>query len=74
MQGRALANLGNEYAEMGIMDKARTHDEAALAVARDVGNRRAEGNTLCNLGLLHYVQGRFVKPAINSKRGWSPAT
>ena len=41
------------------MNKARLHDEAALAVAREVGNRRLEGNTLCNLGLLHQVQGRF---------------
>ena len=41
------------------MDKARLHHEAALAVAREVGNRRLEGNTLCNLGLLHQVQGRF---------------
>jgi tetratricopeptide (TPR) repeat protein len=44
---------------MGIVDKARLHDEAALAAAREVGNRRLEGNTLCNLGLLHQVQGRF---------------
>jgi tetratricopeptide (TPR) repeat protein len=28
-------------------------------VAREIGNRRLEGNTLCNLGLLHQVQGRF---------------
>ena len=41
------------------MDKARMHDEAALAVAREVGNRRLEGNTLCNLGLLYQVQGQF---------------
>ena len=58
-EGSVLANLGNEYAEMGIMDKALLHDEAAIAVAREVGNRRLEGNTLCNLGLLHQVQGRF---------------
>ena len=29
-------------------------------MAREVGNRRLEGNTLCNLGLLHQVQGRFT--------------
>lgn len=40
------------------MDKARLHNEAALAVAREVANWRLEGNTLCNLGLLHQVQGR----------------
>jgi tetratricopeptide (TPR) repeat protein len=51
--------LGTEYTEMGIMDKARLHHEAALAVAREVGNRRLEANTLCNLGLLHQVQGRY---------------
>ena len=55
-----LGNLGTQYAEMGIMDKARSHHEAALAVVRQVGNRRLEGNMLCNLGLLHQVQGRFA--------------
>jgi tetratricopeptide (TPR) repeat protein len=41
------------------MDEARLHDEAALGAARDMGNRRLEGNVLCNLGLLHQVQGKF---------------
>ena len=43
------------------MDKARACHEAALALAREVGNRRLEGNTLCNLGLLHHVQRRFTE-------------
>jgi len=35
--------------------------ETALAVAREIGNRRLEGNMLCNLGLLHQVQGRYAE-------------
>ena len=58
-EGNFLGNLANEYAEIGMTDKARSNMEAALAVAREVGNRRLEGNTLCNLGLLQQVQGNF---------------
>jgi tetratricopeptide (TPR) repeat protein len=43
------------------MDEARSHDEAALAAAQETGNRWLEGNALCNLGLLHQVQGRFAE-------------
>ena len=30
-----------------------------LAIAREIGHRRLEGNTLCNLGFLHFLQGRL---------------
>ena len=60
-EGRILANLGILHIEPGIMDKARSHDEAAIVAAREIGNRRLEGNTLCNLGLLHQVQGSFAE-------------
>jgi tetratricopeptide (TPR) repeat protein len=33
--------------------------EAAIAAARQTGNKRLEGNGLCNLGVLYQVQGRF---------------
>ena len=37
------------------------HDEAALAVARRGATGWLEGNVLCNLGLLHQVQGSFAE-------------
>ena len=41
------------------MDEARAHYDAALTVAREVGDRRREGIVLCNLGILHREQGRM---------------
>ena len=35
------------------------HLDAALAIHREAGNRRAEGSVLGNLGLLHHEQGRI---------------
>ena len=55
-----MGKLGSGDGELGILIKGLSHDEAALALAREVGNRRLEGNTLCNLGLLHQVQGNFA--------------
>jgi len=42
------------------VDQARSAGEAALALAQQNGDRRAEANTLCNLGLLDQVHGRFT--------------
>src|SRR6185436_16031802 len=43
----------------GRSDQGRAHVEAALALARDLGNRRLEGGVLNTLGLLHREQGRM---------------
>jgi tetratricopeptide (TPR) repeat protein len=43
------------------MNEARSHDEAALTAAREVGNRQLEGNILCNLGQLYQVEGKLAE-------------
>ena len=43
------------------MEESRSCYEEALAVARDEGDRRLEGNMLCNLGCMHQVQGRLAE-------------
>ena len=45
--------------EQGRMEEAKTHLQGALAVHREVGNRRNEGVVLGNLGILHQEQGRM---------------
>jgi tetratricopeptide (TPR) repeat protein len=41
------------------MDEARAHLDAALAIARDIGDRQSEGIALGNLGSLHARQHQF---------------
>ena len=41
------------------MPEALEHYQQALAIAREVGNRRDEGNVLGDLALLHHNQGRI---------------
>ena len=55
LQSDAHNSLGTMEVLLG-----RTN-EAALAVAREIGNRQLEGNIRCNLGLLHQVQGRYAE-------------
>ena len=45
------------HQEQGRMEEARAHYEAALAIHREVGDRRAEGIVLGNLGSLHQRSG-----------------
>src|SRR4029453_11799979 len=47
-QGIVLSNLGNCRFTQGRMAEARAHYEAALAIHREVGNRRREGVVLDN--------------------------
>ena len=54
-----LGNLGLLLANQGRMDEAATHIEASLLIAREVGDRKWEGNARCNLGLLQHVRGRM---------------
>ncbi|HEV7403557.1 MAG TPA: hypothetical protein VGO11_11545 [Chthoniobacteraceae bacterium] len=44
-EGRALGNLGNAYADLGDARKAIELHEQALVIARELGDRRAEGRT-----------------------------
>jgi len=49
--------LGNVCEAQGRMQDARAHFQNALAVSRKLRDRRREGRTLGNLGILHVEQG-----------------
>jgi tetratricopeptide (TPR) repeat protein len=51
--------LGGALDASGRGAEARAHYDAALAVHREVGNRRGEGIVLGSLGVLHADQGRM---------------
>jgi len=53
-------NLGIVDEALGLPEDARAQYEAALEVARRLGDRRSEGQFLGYLGLLHARQGRYV--------------
>jgi predicted ATPase len=54
----ALMTLGRAERHAGRMEDAHSHLEAALALYREIGNRRLEGIVLSDLGTLHHEQGR----------------
>lgn len=54
-----LCNLGLMHQVQGRFVEALDHLEAALAVARDLGNANLEGIALCNLGMAHDSLARF---------------
>jgi len=54
-----LCNQGIVYDSLGRPAEARARYDAALAMARDLGDRRSEGQVLGYLGLLHARQARF---------------
>jgi len=49
-EGIHLRNLGNAYADLGETRRAIEFYEQRLAIAREIGDRRGEGNALGNLG------------------------
>ncbi len=51
--------LGAALHRAGRIDEGRAHLDAALAVVREVGDRRREGVVLGNLGILDRDQGRM---------------
>ncbi len=50
MEGRALGNIGNVYAELGEQERAIPFYHQWLEISREVGDRRAETGVLANLG------------------------
>jgi tetratricopeptide (TPR) repeat protein len=54
-----LGVLGNLLRDQGKTEDARAHFDLALAIHRDVGNRKSEGSILGSLGELLARQGRF---------------
>ncbi len=57
-RGLVLSSLGTAEWRMGRMEEARGHLETALAIHRERGERRREGEDLRSLGKLHSFQGR----------------
>jgi predicted ATPase/tetratricopeptide (TPR) repeat protein len=57
-RGLVLSSLGTAEWRMGRMEEARGHLETALAIHRERGERRQEGEDLRSLGRLHSFQGR----------------
>jgi tetratricopeptide (TPR) repeat protein len=53
MEGNALGNLGNACAALGEAQRAIAFYEQALAISREIGDRRGEGNHLANMGRLY---------------------
>ena len=50
MEGNALGNLGNAYADLGESRRAIEFYERHLEIVREIGDRRGEGAALGNLG------------------------
>ncbi len=46
-----MGNLGNAYADLGEPRRAIEYYEQHLAIAREIGDRRGEGNALFNMSL-----------------------
>jgi tetratricopeptide (TPR) repeat protein len=55
-----LCNLGIVLEALGRPEPARSRLEAALGIARALGDTRAEGQILGYLGVLHAHQGRHA--------------
>ena len=53
-----LGNLGLAYAALGQVDQAIEYYEQALVIAREIGDRRGEGNHLGNLGTAYADLGQ----------------
>src|SRR5438105_641220 len=48
-----LHNIGRAYKDLGQLDSALSYDRRALAVRRELGDRRGEGATLGAIGNAH---------------------
>ena len=59
--GAAAGSLGSAYDSLGQYDKAVEHLTAALAISREIGDRRGEGSWLGNLGNAYFSLGQYEK-------------
>ncbi len=55
----SLIGLGNCYLVLSDYRRAIEHYEQSLAIAREIGNRYGEGNSLGNLGNCYYSLGDY---------------
>ncbi len=56
-----LGNLGLVYSALGQVDKAIEYYQKALAIDKEIGDRRGEGNRLGNLGSAYSDLGQVEK-------------
>ncbi len=56
-----LGNLGIAYGDLGNAKKSIDYNEQALKIAREIGDRRGEGNQLGNLGNAYNALGDAKK-------------
>ncbi len=57
----SLSNLGFCYRTLGQIIRAIEYHEQALAMAREIGNRKSEGNQLGFLGLCYRILGQITR-------------
>lgn len=62
--GDAHNDLANTCYELGRMDEARQHYEAALAIKEVIGDRYGQAMVLNNLGEIFKLQGRFEEATV----------
>jgi CHAT domain-containing protein len=67
-ESRALSALGVAYCDQGDCGKAIQYEERALALAREVGDRLAEGWALAALGEAYRGTGEISKTAAQFER------
>ncbi|MGB2727756.1 MAG: tetratricopeptide repeat protein [Halobacteriota archaeon] len=59
--GAILGNLGLAYSNLGEVERAIEYYEQALAIHREIGDRRGEGADLGNFGTAYYAQGQVER-------------
>ena len=59
--GAILGNLGLAYSDLGQVERAIDYYEQALAIAKEIGDRRGEGAWLGNLGLAYSDLGQVER-------------
>ncbi len=59
--GRLLGTVGLAYADLGQVERAIGYYEQSLVIAREIGDRRGEGNALGNLGIAYADLGQVER-------------
>jgi tetratricopeptide (TPR) repeat protein len=66
-KGDILYDLGNAYGSQGQYQEAIASYEQALAIRRDIGDRRGEADCLTNLGVAYGSQGQYQEADLSSR-------